>query len=286
MPARRPDFSAATERSDSGIAFHDVPPDPRLAPWVASLWSMRIADSAAARRYWVLPDGCAHLVLPLHEGRVSASGPRPLPRRRVAVPGTNVFGVRVQPGALRSLLRLEALPSLRARRIALHRYVHLRGLDYWARSCGASDSFERLVETATATLLPIVADASEPDASVTEALQRVHADQPPHPTVASLATSAGLSPRQFLRRFVNAVDLTPREYGNIWRFRRCVLGLLEDHDSTWTTRAATGGFADQSHLIREFRRLGGMAPQEFVRRLRNVSHSQVWNPTRAEYRRS
>ena len=225
-------------------------------------------------------------MLPLHEDGVTASGPQSLPRRRVAVPGTNVFGVRVQPGALRALLQLKALPSLRARRIPLHRYAHLSSLNDWARSCSPRDTFERLVETATAALLPIVAAAGAPDSIVTDALERVHTDQPPHPTVASLAANAGLSPRQFRRRFVEAVDLSPREYGNIWRFRRCVLSLLEDHDTAWTRRAVTAGFADQSHLIREFRRLGGMAPQEFVRRLRNVSHAQVWNPTRPEYRRS
>ncbi len=285
MPAHR-HTATASERTDSGIAFRDAPPDPRLAPWVASFWLLRIAESAAARRYWVLPDGCAHLVLPLHGGHVTASGPRPLPQRRIAVPGSNVFGVRVQPGALRAMLRLEALPSLRARSVALHRYTRLSGIEGWARTCSPRDGFARLVERATAALLPIVADAREPDAIVTAAIRRVHADHPPHPTVASLAAGAGLSPRQFLRRFVDAVDLTPREYGNIWRFRRCVLGLLEDHDSTWTTRAATGGFADQSHLIREFRRLGGMTPRQFVTRLRNVAHERVWDPTRPEYRPS
>jgi AraC-like DNA-binding protein len=89
-----------------------------------------------------------------------------------------------------------------------------------------------------------------------------------------------LSAQIFLDLDESAVETGTRRFRiqvmPVWRLRRCVHGLLDDPGSDWTRRAADSDFVDQSHLIREFRRLTGLAPREFARRLANVDHRRLW----------
>lgn len=271
------------QQASSGIEFRDIPPPPALRPWVASCWSLRVATDAAARRYWVVPDGCTHLVV--DEGRVRVAGPRCRPARRVARPDSLAFGLRFHAGGARVLLALQGAPSLRDRTLAATRFPHLRPLTAWARTLlGGRPSLDDFAATAAEVCTDLIACATLPDGAVAAAVRAIQSSAPPSPDVERLGAMVGMSSRQLRRRFVSAVDLTPREYGRIWRFRRIVLDLLAADAGRWSQRAAMGGFADQSHLIREFQRLGGMAPQEFLRRLRNVDHRGPWDPASAAYR--
>lgn len=265
----------------SGIAFRDSPPPASLAPWVASYWTLTIAVDSPASRYWVAPDGCTHLVL--HEGRAVVAGPTLAPLERTARRGASWFGVRLQPGAARAFLALAAQCTLRGTSLRLEDVPHLAHVAHWAQTLDTREPLERLVDAASAELAPLVNRAPPPDPVVAEAIRTIQANA--SPTIESLGARLGLSSRHFRRRFLAAVDLTPREYARLWRFRRCVLDLLAGTTSPSAAQAAARGYADQSHLIREFRRLGGMTPSAFVQRLRNVEHHGAWDPSRPEYRR-
>lgn len=219
----------------------------------------------------------------VHEGRAVVAGPYPAPAERTVQRGASWFGVRLQPGAARAFLSLPARPTLRGTTLRLEDVPHLDRLARWAQALDTRQPLERLAASANAELTPMVDRARVPDPIVTAAVCAIQANE--EPTIESLSARAGLSSRHFRRRFLAAVDLTPREYARLWRFRRCVLDLLAGSASPSAAQAAERGFADQSHLIREFRRLGGMTPSEFVRRLRNVEHHGAWDPSRPEYRR-
>ena len=77
-----------------------------------------------------------------------------------------------------------------------------------------------------------------------------------------LAASGGLSVRQLERQFLDAVGLTPKRFIRTVRFQRA-LQLLRDGMPPSGVAAACG-FADQSHLAREFRDVAG-APARDVR---------------------
>jgi AraC-like DNA-binding protein len=78
-------------------------------------------------------------------------------------------------------------------------------------------------------------------------------------SIERIANDAGLGRRQFERRFVERVGLPPRLFGRIIRFHRAFqrLGL-----ESGAAIAASCGYADQAHLVREMRRFGGRTPTE------------------------
>ena len=89
-----------------------------------------------------------------------------------------------------------------------------------------------------------------------------------------MVDSIGLSPRRFIELFEREVGLTPKLYCRVRRFRRAahrIWALSSGAESTgagddFSAIAFDCGFADQSHLIREFREFSGLTPAEYARR--------------------
>jgi AraC-like DNA-binding protein len=80
--------------------------------------------------------------------------------------------------------------------------------------------------------------------------------------IAELASSCGISPSHFFRKFRKSFGMTPQAY--IMR-RRLSLAqdLLAKTDITVADIALKAGFADQSHFSRNFHRFTGLPPRVF-----------------------
>ena len=81
-------------------------------------------------------------------------------------------------------------------------------------------------------------------------------------SVEKLATVAGLSPRSLQRKFQAAFRISPTQYVRRVRINKAS-DLLVNSDQTISAIAACTGFADQSHLSREFVRSVGSTPKQF-----------------------
>ncbi|CCV14471.1 AraC family transcriptional regulator [Mesorhizobium sp. STM 4661] len=77
--------------------------------------------------------------------------------------------------------------------------------------------------------------------------------------VATLAGKLGWSRKHLLGKFSNTIGVGPKTLSRIVRFNRA-LGLSRQDQSDWADIAADCGYADQSHLVREFRDLAGETP--------------------------
>lgn len=80
--------------------------------------------------------------------------------------------------------------------------------------------------------------------------------------VAELASETGWSRRHLLTRFRDQVGLAPKVAGRVLRFQRAS-GLVMAGAGSIAEVAATCGYADQPHLVREFRSLAGVTPTAF-----------------------
>jgi AraC-like DNA-binding protein len=79
-------------------------------------------------------------------------------------------------------------------------------------------------------------------------------------TVAALGRYAGRSVRTIDRLFRRHIGVAPKTYAQIARFQRCLSRLTREPGVTLSQVAVEGGYYDQSHLVRDYRRFAGTAP--------------------------
>jgi AraC-like DNA-binding protein len=78
-----------------------------------------------------------------------------------------------------------------------------------------------------------------------------------------VARSVGATARTLERRVIAGTGLPPATLRRVMRFRRAFRLLDGAPPGTWAEVATQAGFADQSHMIRDFRQFAGCAPSEF-----------------------
>jgi transcriptional regulator GlxA family with amidase domain len=120
------------------------------------------------------------------------------------------------------------------------------------------------------------ADWGGPDpivAAVTQKILKAHGTV----SVSELAAGCGVGYRQVLRRFHEATGLTPKEFARLRRLREACVRALGRNEPGWADLSAATGFADQSHLVREFQDIYGWPPRLVHEYLRRIDHVNLVN---------
>ena len=237
------------------IRYREHAPSPLLRPYVACYWSLR-ADREAHR---VLPDGCMDLLFDLRDARVDVIGAMTRPIVTDGAPGSRLMGVRFRPGEAFAFVGVAARETRDA-------VVPLR--DAWGsvaseiaeRVLAARDDGER-VRLLDAELLARRRRAA--DARVRRAVVAIEAARGAV-RVAALARGLGVGERQLERLFDERVGIGPKVLARVARVQE-LLALLDAGGATWGDLAARLGYADQSHLARDVRKVADLTPAELAR---------------------
>ena len=81
-------------------------------------------------------------------------------------------------------------------------------------------------------------------------------------TVDSLAYSANMSVRNFERRFIDQVGMSPKLYARITRFFLALENKMMHPEKSWTNICHENGYFDQSHFIKECKEFSASAPEQ------------------------
>jgi len=208
-------------------AYVEVAPAPSLAPYVECLWVHRIDEPPPPAGRRLLPDGRITFVWVAGMG-VRIAGPAQRSMSPAPLDRALAFGVRFRPGAAPHLLRTPA-----SEMVDMH--VPLDAID--PRLAARIDG--RLGAAAVARL-----DRSGA-------------------TVAEAAAHGNVSERELQRRFVQDVGYAPKTLQRVLRFQRFMAQLGRPRVEL-AGAAAAAGYADQSHLSREARRLSGLSPRQLL----------------------
>jgi AraC-like DNA-binding protein len=130
---------------------------------------------------------------------------------------------------------------------------------------GESRSFEDRVRIANTFFLSCCARLHSPDgitAAAMSILYRQGSIQVP-----ALAQQAGMSTRQFERRFTREVGMPPKLFARIARFEAALESKAVSIDSSWTDVANQLGYFDQMHLIHNFKEFSGELPTSLLTQL-------------------
>jgi AraC-like DNA-binding protein len=248
-----------------------------LALYVDSLWYSERGVLPHTRER-CLPTGCADIVVPLlqdhlirydreqdlHARRLRGAIVQG-PFDRFGVRGTEgpsaVVGVHFTPGGAAAFFG-DVLPGLRNRTELLE--------DLWGTAAcelrerlQAATSPQRALQLLHGHLLQRLRNAAPPDPLAAFAIEAFRRD-PARARVEPVQRDSGCTPAQFIRRFEQAVGLTPKRYARVLRLGVLLPSLVRCGPRDWAQTAAGAGYFDQSHLIREFRQLAGMAPGSYA----------------------
>lgn len=83
----------------------------------------------------------------------------------------------------------------------------------------------------------------------------------------------GFSHKHFVELFRRHVGLSPKRYQQIIHFNGMLDRCRISPRGTWRELAPAFGYADPSHLVKDFRRLAGMTPGDYLRK--TWSHREV-----------
>ncbi len=142
--------------------------------------------------------------------------------------------------------------------------------DLWGRAAddlqnelGAASTEEQRIRALEAALLRMIipAPATSPYISLLASTMR----QGGH-TVESLAGAAGVSRQHLTRLFRESTGVTPKLYLRLARFQQTLRHTAGACSIDWAQAAAHLGYADQSHLIAEFKQFSGITPEAFASR--------------------
>jgi len=248
----------------SPLNYREFAPWPSLAGSLDCFWASSIsAASRAPLVHRVLPDGCIDLLFDF-----TAAGDR-----RATVIGTmtralavttsglvDLLGVRFRPGGLSGLIRFNAA-ELTDTRVDLGNFLGPQALELW----------HRLGEAAPADRIPLLQeslaargrDTLQVDPFVRHCVSQIEAARGGL-RVCEHAESTGLSTRQVERKFARHIGVGPKAFARIVRFKAVEQAAAAEGAKDWARLAADLGFADQSHLAREFRAFSGLTLTEFT----------------------
>jgi len=229
-------------------------PEP-LRRWVAAVWRVEAPDGHEVH---TTPDGSIDIVLAANEAfdGIFVGGPLRTFTKRALKGKTRLCGVSLRPG-FGALLGVSAgalpsdwtaLPALRVAGAAASPGAGLAGLF-------------RLIEARAAQ--------AKVDWRVAETVARMQEGRGP-PGVAILAREAGLSERTLGRLFERHVGMPPAAYLRILRFNRALARLRAPRVEGLAPEgladvALALGYADQSHMARDLRELGGVTATDLMR---------------------
>lgn len=262
---------------EGGFHFYRYPPSRELAPFVESIWGVR--GAAEFTREAVLPNGVVELMINFGPTqRVHAYGDREVDEpfrwswlagiqdQRLVVgspEGVNHMGVRFRPGGAHAFFDLP-MDEVTNQVVELDDLLGPAAGELRERAAAAASDLERA--RAVERWLVGRRYAVHPHyATIRRALDLLQASAFGL-SIGELCEQLGLSDRHVLTQFRRVVGLSPKTMSRIARFQ-AVVGATEGREEVdWSRLAYRFGFADQSHLVREFRRLAGVTPTEFLAR--------------------
>lgn len=253
-------------------AFLRLRPPPPLGGLVEWVWYFERASGGGLERR--LPDGGLEIVLHLagqgthapgvREPALLVAGPRARPELLDASPG-RLVGVHCRPGSARALLGVPGR-EVRGRDVDLRDLWGARAEEI-AERVAASPDPARQLQLLAAGLCPAVREKAcdgSRQGLVRAALGAIERD-PGTARVGDLVERSGVSWRVFTETFEEEVGLAPKLYQRVRRLQRAVGALHRNRRSGLAGLALEAGYADQAHLVREFRALGDVTPAHYRR---------------------
>lgn len=258
--------------ADSPCEYLEFRPAGTLQPFFECLWRFRVALGVPEFSLAVPPSGGCNLTI-MPDGNVFLDGPALEPVHVTVRGGEEYWGARFWPGAAVALLGVDATPPPEGC-IPIEQVLGVAEAQRLAGEVRRSRCEADVVAAIARAFEGRVASAGSLDPEVMAGVFRIIGTCGDTP-IEAIARDVGLSARQFRRRFAAATGMTPKVLATIRRIRATAAQAVQEATTGWDDIAAHRGYSDQAHLAREFRRLLGFSPSEYLARARQILHRGI-----------
>ncbi|WP_301111380.1 DUF6597 domain-containing transcriptional factor [Microbacterium sp.] len=231
--------------------YREFAPPAGLASVASCLWENHSAGPHAQR---IIPDGCVDLVWMREELVLVGADTGPV----LYLPAEGeepVSGIRLRPGAAGAVLGISASEVRDARGPAVAVWPEL------APAVGEALALAEPTRRLDLLARAVLQRRGERDVLVAAAAHRLAL---PTMNVSTVAAELGVSERHLHRRTVAAVGYGPKMLERVARLRRLMALSGRPRPLPLAQRAAVAGYASQSHMSDDVRRLTGLTPVRFL----------------------
>ncbi|GAB0102103.1 helix-turn-helix domain-containing protein [Nocardia sp. JMUB6875] len=233
---------------------HDrIAPSPDLAAYVDHFWTVEWHYETPYRQL-IVPLPNVHLTF--GDGGAVVNGVRTRYQTRVLAGDGQVIGVAFRPACFRPFLDAP-LTTITDRELAASQCLPAAPPE--APTIAAIEDYLRACLAASAR--------PQPDgAPIAEAALGAIIGDPGVTTVATLADRFGVNIRTLQRAFAEHVGVPPKWVIRRYRLHDLTERLARGEEPRWSALAAELGYADQAHLIRDFKSIFGESPEYYRQR--------------------
>ncbi|WP_373046727.1 helix-turn-helix domain-containing protein [Vulgatibacter sp.] len=248
-------MKAVPAQAAGAFSMHPAPPG--LEGVFSCTWIHRLPRESVPSLV-VTPD--ATIDLQLVEGALRIAGPDTAPMTERLAAGATVVGFRFRPAAASAWLGLPA-SELVGMRLPLETLWGRRARRLGAAPrCGA----DPVAALARALANERADDPAPGDPAMRAAFALLERGLPSGSVVTTLRRDLGLGERTLRRRFDESFGYGPKTLDRILRLQRFQRLARAERGASLAALAAAAGYADQSHLVRECRRLTGQTPSALL----------------------
>ncbi|MDR1504298.1 MAG: helix-turn-helix domain-containing protein [Prevotella sp.] len=239
--------------------YIEYQPHPFLSQYIETYWSSTdFAEKEVKRR--VLPDGCVDIIFSFHQQSLPHIVGTMTTFLEVEYLGEVRFiGIRFKPGGITAFTRVPVNEFTDSR-------VELFSTEsVFDKSFSEDIAWERsttdILSFVDNYLLSRIPKLSLLDERVDYAVSLIKQGKGNIP-IPLIAEQACLSKRQFERRFLAGIGISPKAFSRIIKFKNTHHLLKSGANQSLFDLAVDCGYYDHAHLIKEFKRLSGSLPSE------------------------
>ncbi len=239
-------------------------PSEDLAPFVEHYWTVAW-DLDAPRTVETLPHPSVHIVLEAGKGEVHGVSRRRF--TRVLEGKGRVFGIKFRPGGFRPFV-MRPVADFTDRGFPLQEIFGEAAAGLALRALAPEEHAET-VAILEAYLRQCKPQTDHSVALVSGIAERIAADRAIN-RVEQLVGEFGVGLRTLQRLFGEYIGVSPKWVIQRYRLHEAAARLAAGGDIDWADIALELGYADQAHFIRDFRKLVGRSPADYVKALGNA----------------
>ena len=235
-----------------------------LAPFVEHYWTVEW-DLAELRTPETLPHPCVHIAL--EADRAEIHGVTRGRFTRVLQGKGRVLGIKFRPGGFRPFIT-RPVADFTDRRLPLHQvFSTAAGLEQRALAQADHQAAIAVLEAFLRQQQP------RPDPAIALAgaiCERIAADRA-ITRVEQVAAAFDIGARRLQRLFGEYIGVSPKWVIQRYRLHEAAARMAAGGAINWPDIALELGYADQAHFIRDFRKLVGRSPADYLKALATMA---------------